>query len=48
MQSPTTLAAILLVVVLFGCALYWSLRPAAPPLNDQEDETEPLPETRIS
>ncbi|ACO34454.1 hypothetical protein ACP_2234 [Acidobacterium capsulatum ATCC 51196] len=47
-MPPSTLAAILLVAVLFGCALYWSLRPPAPSLTTQEDEIDPLSETPVS
>jgi hypothetical protein len=47
-MPSSTLAAILLVAVLFGCALYGSLRPPAPSLPMQEDEGETLPETNIS
>ena len=47
-MPPSPLAAILLVAVLFGCALYWSLRPPAPSLTTQEDEIDPLSETPVS
>jgi hypothetical protein len=47
-MQPSTLAAILLVAVLFGCALYRSLRPAAQARTQQEDEIEQLSETHIS
>jgi hypothetical protein len=47
-MPASTLAALLLVAVLFGCALYGSLRPSAPSLPMQEDETEPQREINIS
>ena len=48
MPLSTTLAAIFLVVILFGCALYWSLRPAAQPLQEAEEDVQSLSEQQIS